>query len=143
MQSKANQEILELLVEELKRQLPALYGIYLFGTFDTEYERSDSDIDLAVLGIRECSVVDLWDLAQKLSGLCHRDVDLINLDKASTVFCFQILSEARRLYAADSTRCDFFEVQAISRFYYFDFARKEILEDFLKGRKDAWRCFAK
>lgn len=42
-------EILTTSLEMINEQFPNIWAVYLFGSFGTEYERADSDLDLAIL----------------------------------------------------------------------------------------------
>ena len=124
------QQILETATKIIVAQIPPADGIYLFGSFGTDYERKDSDIDLAVLGNQMPDSVGMWNLAQEIAREVHRDVDLINLAQASTVFRYQIITEGTRILTLNELACDQFELQALSRYYHFNEARQGILEDY-------------
>ena len=66
-------------------------AIYLYGTWGTEYQRQDSDVDIAVLLPHdEAKAVDFWEwhlLATEMAAKIHVEhVDLINLRCADTTF---------------------------------------------------------
>ena len=111
-------------------KFPALQGIYLFGSYGTSYMRQDSDIDLAFLQDGKADPVRVWNIAQEIARVIGRDVDLVDLNSASTVFRFQIISEGSRVVTIDNAACDAFELMALSRYYHFNEARKELIEDF-------------
>jgi predicted nucleotidyltransferase len=56
----------------LETKLEGLLAVYQFGSFGTPYERTDSDIDLAVLAEKPLESLQLWNLAQELSAILHR-----------------------------------------------------------------------
>lgn len=101
--------ILEIAQKKLVQTFPDLVAIYVFGSFGTKYERPDSDIDLAILPEHAVDVVTLWNLAQEIAVESKRDVDLIDLKKASTVFRHVILSSGTRFYTKDRVKCSFLE----------------------------------
>jgi predicted nucleotidyltransferase len=135
-ESRSNKAVLDIAIQHLKREIPSLQGIYLFGTFGTEFQREDSDIDLAVLGAQMPESVELWNVAQDIARTIHCDVDLIDLKQASTVMRFQIITEGKRIFAANKEVCDRFELQALSRYYHFNEARKELVADYLKPKEE-------
>ncbi|MFM7296343.1 MAG: type VII toxin-antitoxin system MntA family adenylyltransferase antitoxin, partial [Planctomycetota bacterium] len=62
-----------------------LLALYLFGSEAEGRSRPDSEIDLAFLSERALAPVIVFDVAQDLAAALHRDVDLVDLSKASTV----------------------------------------------------------
>ncbi len=77
-----HQKLLDTAIQILKTKLSGLVAVVAFGSFGTEYERNDSDLDLAVLLKKQCDPVDpvkLWDLAQEIANTIGRDVEVINL----------------------------------------------------------------
>lgn len=80
-------------------------GIYLFGSYGTEDEWPDSDIDIALLLPPEQAkqeknlILSLcrFDLEKAL----HREVDLLNARQVSTVFQKEIISCGRLIHGAD------------------------------------------
>jgi predicted nucleotidyltransferase len=71
--------------------------IYLFGSSVKNTMRKDSDIDVAFLSDKSVDSFDLFLLTQKLADLLGREVDLIDIKKASTVFQAQIILHRRRV----------------------------------------------
>ena len=115
--------------KQIIQSIPSLSAIYLFGSYGSNYQRKDSDIDLAILTKEEIEILSLWEIAQNISLEIKIDVDLIDLRKASTVFCFQILTEGKRIYAPNPSYSDKFETVALSMYLNLNEERKEILED--------------
>ncbi len=114
---------------------PSVQAIYLFGTHGTEYERADSDVDIALLfppdtarGIGSLVLssceIDLVD------RLCT-PIDLINLRIVSTVFQMEIIRADRRIYCSDEFAADEFEMLTISYYQKLNEERKEIIKAFI------------
>lgn len=112
----------------LSKEIPDLKAVYLFGSFAKKNTRQDSDIDIAVLPAKPIKKADIFLLSQQLSTMLHRDVDLIDLLSASTVFRFQIISTGKRIYCSDANQCAFFEMLAFSMYFRFNEERKALLE---------------
>lgn len=133
----AHERVITEIKNFIKKRFPLVFGIYLFGSFGSKYERAESDIDLAILAEGLPAPAKLWMVAQELACQLHRDIDLIDLQAASTIFRFQIIAEGTRIDTRDELYCDRFELQALSRYYHFSEARKELLanywEDVLHG----------
>ena len=115
---------------------PTVQGIYLFGSYGTENEWPDSDIDLALLlppkqaekekslGWSQCR----FDLEDALS----KDVDLLNARQVSTVFQKEIIFGGSLIYCANQYAVDEFEMLTISYYQKLNEERREILEEFYK-----------
>lgn len=126
---KQDQTLLDKLVEHIRRELPAVIAIYLFGTWGGPHQRKDSDVDLAVLPNTPLDAVACWELAQRLAAEAGKDVDLVNLRTASTVLRAQVVAGGDRLYCADQNRCAEFEDFVFSDYARLNEERKGILED--------------
>lgn len=71
-------KIIQFLNENIKPNL-----VYLFGSGANEIFREDSDIDIAFISDINKTDYEIFMLAQKLADMLKRDVDLIDLKKAS------------------------------------------------------------
>ena len=131
-----HRKILDSIIKKIHQVLPNVMGIYLFGTFGSEYETKSSDIDIALLSQENLNKVELWDLAQEISSEVNRDVELIDLHEASTVFRFQILSSGQRIDCRNETSCAHFENLCYSMYLRFQEERKSILDDYKEGNRD-------
>ncbi|MCW2278568.1 type VII toxin-antitoxin system MntA family adenylyltransferase antitoxin [Heliophilum fasciatum] len=80
------------------------YAIILFGTAAHRQLRPDSDIDIAFLADSPCDELTVFRLGQELSVQLNRDIDLIDLSQASTVFQAQILSTGKVIDCDDKDR---------------------------------------
>lgn len=110
---------------------PDTQGIYLFGSYLTEDEWPDSDVDIALLlppeeakkersfAMSECSIA----LARSL----NKDVDLLNARTVSTVFQNEIISKGRLLYCADQYAVDEFEMLTLSYYQKLNEERSDII----------------
>jgi predicted nucleotidyltransferase len=103
--------------------MPDVLAIYVFGSFGNKYERNDSDLDLAILPKNVTDSVVLWNLAQEIAIDINKDVDLIDLLEASTIFRYQIISTGFRFYCNDITQSDFIENCYTSMYLRFKEAR--------------------
>ncbi|AZN35071.1 type VII toxin-antitoxin system MntA family adenylyltransferase antitoxin [Iodobacter ciconiae] len=116
------------LLAKLQSALPHLLAIYLFGSQAKGDAHAASDIDLAVLLAGSAEATTLWNLAQELAMMLDKDVDLIDLRQASTVMQYQIISDGRCLWAADS-QAKLYESFILSEKTALDTARSGLLED--------------
>lgn len=120
--------IVDQVIATICQALPDIKAIYLFGSAGSQFERLDSDIDLAILPVKKLDATSRWQLAEELARLLKRDVDLIDLSQASTVLRFQIISTGKRIYCQDSKICDAFETMVYSMYVRFNDERREILD---------------
>ncbi len=116
---------------------PNTQAIYLYGTWGTEYQRSDSDVDIAVLlPPATAHVVDFWDWcrlsAEVASAAKVGRADLINLREAPVILRKEILAAERRIYCADEYAADEFEMLTLSFYQKLNEERREIVASGLK-----------
>ena len=122
-------ELQERLIKTLVDAIPDCRAIYRFGSWGSDAERPDSDIDLAVLPGAPLDPVGRWELAQKLASLAGRDVDLVDLLRASTVLRMQVVAHGERLFAADVSGAEKFEDTVFSSYAMLNEERRGILAD--------------
>jgi predicted nucleotidyltransferase len=119
----------DLVVGTLTSALPDVVAIYRFGTHGSAFERSGSDVDLAVLGRSPLDAARIWEAAQSLARALGREVDLVNLATASTVLKAQVVTAGERLFCSDSACCDAYEDYILSAYARLNEERKGILTD--------------
>jgi predicted nucleotidyltransferase len=126
------QKLLAEAVERLKEAFAELLAVYRFGSFGTEHERADSDLDLAVYSGTPLPTVELWNVSQELAAEVGRDVDVVDLAAASTVMRAQVIHGGERLYCADELACETFENYVYSSYARLNEERRGILQDVLR-----------
>ena len=114
----------------ITRFFPEVQAVYLFGSYGTEDERPESDVDLAILlpPAHSCRTGQLLELMGKLVDEFGKPVDLIHLRAANTVFQKEIVMADRRIYCADQFAADEFEMMMLSAYQKLNEERKEIIE---------------
>lgn len=133
---KKHQKILDAAIEILKENVQDLVAVVVFGSFGTDYERKDSDLDMAFLTEKPndySDTVKTWNLAQEIAKTINRDVDLVNLRQISTVFSFQILTTGTLVYCSNELMFANFDNLVTSVYLRFQEERKDILDDYTKG----------
>lgn len=126
----------ESILATIRRHHPGYQALYLFGSYDTEWQRPDSDVDLAMLlppdpGAAPVTL-GMSELRVELEELLHRTVDLVDLRQASTVLRHQVVTTGRRLATPDPRAADEFEMLTLSYYQALNYERREILEQFRK-----------
>lgn len=117
------------LVDLLRARVANLVAVYVFGSGETGGTHGGSDIDLAVLAGHRLDPLARADLAAELGVCAGRDVDLVDLRAASTVFRFQVVSTGRLLLCLDTQAVARFEMHALADYCRLNEERRAILDD--------------
>ena len=131
----------QLIVKTLKQEIPMLQALYLFGSQKDGSATTSSDVDVAYLTRKPLDNVDRWELSQKLASLLSYDVDLIELSETNTIFRYQILSTAERIYG-EGYEVESFETLAYSFYLRFQEERKPIVDEIMKNKSVLGRVYA-
>lgn len=116
------------IVSFLTERIPDLIAIYLFGSSIQGTPGLESDIDLAILPVQPLNPLERWNLAQDLANLLKREVDLVDLRKASTVMRMQVISSGQYLYESNRQERDRYENYVFSSYARLNEERKEIIK---------------
>jgi len=130
-ENEVNAMLLDEQIEGIKSVLiPELspYFIILFGSTVVDRERKSSDIDLAFLGLESKSAYELFMIGQKIASLLDQEVDLIDLNQASTVMQMQIIHHGKILYCSDEKKRIEFEMKVYKMYARLNEERKVILD---------------
>ena len=120
---------LKLLGAEVCRLFPSMYGAYLFGSATTEYMRTDSDLDIAILDLEPLSPTAVLSLKGILSEKFRRDSDIVDLYRADSVTAAQIVTTGIEISIITPLKMAEFETMAMSRYAILNEDRAEILEE--------------
>ena len=102
-------------------------AVYLFGSTASNRTRPDSDVDLAVLPAIPLAAAELMALRTELSEQLGRDVDLVDLSRATTVLRKEVLARGRLLFETDRLRRAEFEMYTLSDYARLNEERAPIL----------------
>jgi uncharacterized protein len=112
---------------------PFAQAVYLFGSHLTPNQTPNSDVDIAVLlDHTETSSLALSDCKFALEKLLKKNVDLVNLRKASTVFKNEVIHNGRLIFVSSQSVVDEFEMLTMSFYQKLNEERSEILAEFEK-----------
>jgi predicted nucleotidyltransferase len=119
---------------------PSLRLAMLFGSIATGAFRPDSDVDVAIVPADpELSLADELDLQASLVRACARDVDLVRLDRASTLVKWQVARDGKVLLQSSPYEATRFVADAASEYLDFEPAFTRAAERFRQrlaaGRK--------
>lgn len=122
------------IIQTLKHALsPSL--VYLFGSQAYGNPRHDSDLDIAYLSEMRISPYDRFLLAQKLANIVDKEVDLVDLGEASTVFQMQVVSRGKVLYSSDEGLRENYTMNVYKMFARLNEERRPVLEKIAQGGK--------
>lgn len=117
------QVIVDFLVQELDPLL-----IYLYGSYAKGKARPNSDVDLAFYANQQSDPYEIFLLANQLAMQLRKDVDLVDLRTASTVFRAQVISTGELLLCSDRFFKENYEIRVLKEYTKLNEERKEILE---------------
>lgn len=103
--------------------------VYIFGSTIRGTANKESDIDIAYLSDQVLDDYQIFMLAQELAGIIDRDVDLIDLKKASTVFQAQIVSTGKVIYCLDEKIRMNFEMKMLKMYSKLNEERQLIIDN--------------
>ncbi len=126
MDDKSWEGSLQSIVDLLVSQAEA-YAVILFGSYGTGRVHSGSDIDIAFLGDKKLDSYEVFMLAQVLACRVGKDVDLIDLQAASTVMRAQIISSGTVVHCSDHGRRAEFFMRALKEYALLNEERETVL----------------
>jgi len=129
---KLSDSEIEIIIDTLRSDIPSLQAIYIFGSFADGTANDSSDVDIAYLSEDRLSDTKRWELSSKIARLLKRDVDLIELRGADTIFRYQIISTAKRVYGG-GYEVESFETLVYSFYLRFKQERKPIEDAILEN----------
>lgn len=118
------------------RHYPDVQAIYRFGSAGTEHERTDSDLDIALLlppHSAQRAGMALGDLHLALEDALCRDVDLINLRLAPAVLQAQIVVTGTRIFCTAPLLADEFELLVLALYQKLNQERAGIIAEGLRS----------
>lgn len=119
------QTVIDLLVEKFSPILITLFGSTAKGNV-----HSESDIDIAFLSDQtELDKYEIFMIAQELATKLNRDVDLIDLSQASTVFQAQVLHTGKTIYCSNEQKKANYEMKTLKMYAKLNEERSQILKN--------------
>lgn len=119
-------------VQVLREALHDVVAVYRFGSTVRGEERAGSDVDLAVLARAPLDPVRRFDLQGELAAALHRDVDLVDLRRASTVMAMQVVSTGQPIGVLDPQEKERFEDYVFGAYARLNEERRAILEQVVR-----------
>lgn len=125
------------LIDTVLHYQQAVQAIYLFGSYGTDDERPESDVDIAILlapgQAKQAGGFALSAMHLALEAELHKPVDVINLRQVSTVLQKEVIAAGRCIYCADPYAVDEFEMLTLSYYQQLHDECQEIIQSVLEG----------
>lgn len=101
-------------IEDLKSYFKSndnIVAAWFIGSYGTENQTEDSDIDIALLFDKQVGIMDEMDISCRISEIVKfENIDTINLLDAPITLQFKVIDEGRSIYEKDYYKvCDFME----------------------------------
>lgn len=129
------EEILRAAVPIVTEAVPELRAVYVFGSAVEGRLRPDSDFDLAILAAGQLDSERLFRLAQDLSRVLRREVDLVDLRAVPVVLQARIVGCGRRTaILSGRSEADEFENQVLARYTAFVEERRPLVAEIVRRR---------
>jgi uncharacterized protein len=122
----------KLIVSHLNKSISSLQAVYLYGSFLSASFSDESDLDIAIKTEQRLDNQKRWQIQEDLASIYGRDVDLLDLDRASLVMQFEVISTGERIYCAAENTTALYETLVYSRYLDFNQIRKPIIEEITK-----------
>lgn len=119
--------VINLLIDKVK---PIV--IYLFGSAVRNELREESDIDIAYYSDTSPTPYENFMLAQEISEILRKDIDLVDLKKSSAVFKAQVVGTGKKIFCSDEDKRMYFEMRAFKEYALLNEERKEIIKGIKK-----------
>lgn len=129
-QIELNKQIEIQIIDLLKERIPALLGIYIFGSYANNSMTRESDIDIAFLTYQKISPVEKWKIQEELASILIQDVDLIDLKDATTILRTEVVEKGKLIFSGDSYQVNHFEMTTYSMYADLNESRQDILTDY-------------
>jgi predicted nucleotidyltransferase len=120
--NEIEKKIKKILINKLSPKL-----IYIFGSMVKNRVRNDSDIDIAILTEKQIDEYKLYMISQKLADELKREVDIVDLKNASTVFKAEILRTGKLIYNSDNPEKMHFQLGILQDYVFLNERRQEII----------------
>jgi len=121
------------IVQVVRRHYPDAQAAYLFGTYGTQDEWPDSDVDIGLLlpvpSAKKAGSLAMGVCWSELGSLLGKEVDLINLRRVDTVFQNEILNNGRELFVGDRKAADEFQLLVMSLYQKLTEERADIVRE--------------
>ena len=133
--------IMEAVREYLKKKDYILFA-YLFGSCARENSGKFSDIDIAVYTSDYLHYDDYLDMIKELGDLTGKPVDIVPLNEAPPLLCYQVIQEGKLLLTKDRESVTRFIIKTIFMYEdmrpYLDLSYKTMIKQLKEELQDGF-----
>jgi predicted nucleotidyltransferase len=115
--------------------LPKVQAIYVYGSVARGEGRVDSDVDIAIMHLEELDPELVHQIRSQLGLLLHRDIDILDMFRASTEMAFQAMTGGICLFGGENEGVALYETSLMSRYANLQIERREIVNDIVQRGK--------
>lgn len=108
---------IKLYIPEIISQFPCIQVMYLFGSYASNSEKPDSDVDIAIFADQTATEMTDLELGALLEEKLQKPVDVVIMQKVSPIVQFEVLDNKIRIYEKDPEIRAKLECLAV-RFFY-------------------------
>lgn len=124
------QQLLDAARAALLERFPGALAIYVYGSYASGEAQSGSDLDLAILLPPEHPGWDRLTVTSELALHAGREVDLVDLRRASDVLRHQVLENGTLIHTSDPGRVLAWEATAMTRYGHYREEVRDLMADF-------------
>lgn len=125
----------QIIVEVVRIAIPTLEAAYLFGSQARSAVHPESDVDVAILSADRVAPDVRQEVQEELSIQLRSDVDVVDLNSASTVMRMQVVTTGLVLFEKEPVVRHLFEMQTLSAYALLNEERAALLEHvYSRGR---------
>lgn len=124
------------IIKKYLKEIPGIAAVYLYGSFASGRGQIQSDVDIGILYKRgeEPGLEKRLDIADQLTSVLGREVDLLVLNDASPVIRMQVLKKGKKLFELDRREVNRFFVQTINEYCDLKITRSVIEKNIGRAR---------
>lgn len=95
-----------------------ILAVWIVGSYGTEYQRENSDIDFAILYNSDIDIIHEMKCEGEISDIIKfENIDTINLKKAPITLQFKAIKEGRSIFEEDFVKVSDY-IEFVSKIYY-------------------------
>lgn len=115
---------------------PNILALFIFGSFGTEEELFQSDIDFAILYYKNIPLIEHLNVAVEFVKILEReDVDVLNLNEAPIDIKMRVISEGELIYCSNEIKLSDFKEKVFDLYADYEPVLRKFYEDYIEGIK--------
>ncbi|MFN3699354.1 MAG: type VII toxin-antitoxin system MntA family adenylyltransferase antitoxin, partial [Dictyoglomus sp.] len=111
-----------------------IIALFIFGSFGTEEENYQSDIDLAILYEDYIPLKEELNIETEIVKILEReDIDILNLNKAPLDLKMEVISEGDLIYCKNEIKLSDFKERVFDFYADYEPVLRKFYEDYIEG----------